>query len=145
MSRFSEGKLSYYVGLCCQYVLAIIFALAIIGKIMDTETSKEFISAVLKTNDTVTGLILLATIITEAILCLGLLLYGNEKWPYYSTAGVLGAFTLLIAYGMYIDLQALCGCFGSVIEATTVNSAGLLRNTALVIAAVLAPGLKKQN
>lgn len=123
-------------------ILVFLFGLSAIGKILEPDTSIVFLSALTGFSGTWSRIFLVLLIGIEAAIALSLILYYNHRWPYYLAGGMLAIFVAAVGYGMWIDVKALCGCFGSIIESTTVNSNALIRNAILAGLAFLIPGLK---
>lgn len=142
MTNLKLNKIRQVISYFCQYLLIVLFLIAGVGKISDPVASLEFIEALLGVDSFFAEIILTITICLEFFLALNLFLFGTSKWPYYSISIVLLFFTGIIGYGLWLDLEVLCGCFGSFIGESMINSETLLRNLLLIGISILAPDLR---
>lgn len=123
-------------------ILIVLFGISSLGKILEPDTSIVFLNALTGLSETWSRIILVFFITLEAAILFSIILFYNKKWPFYLAGSVLGLFVIIVGYGIWIDVEELCGCFGSIIESTTVNGNAMIRNAVLASLAFLIPELK---
>jgi len=135
-SSFSNFDLFTFIG---RIVLVIIFTLAVAGKIIKPDQYSLFIESLLNANLIISKFIVGLTIIFEATIALGIVLYSQNKWPYFLSGGFMLLFSGFITFALFINLDIPCGCFGSFIKEYPMDSYSLLRSITIAALSFILP------
>lgn len=135
-NKLSSIDIFTFVG---RIVLIAIFTLAFAGKIIEPDQYSIFIESLFNVEAIISKFIVGLTIIFEATIAVGIVLYGRNKWPYFLSGGFMLLFSGFITFALFINLDISCGCFGSFMKEYPLDSYSLLRSIAIVALSFILP------
>ncbi|SRR6266851_2542090 len=121
-----------YLLLACQLALAVTLLSAATGKLLNTE---QFLNALRLSRIPKTLVTPVAVLVPTLEMCLavGLILSTPKFLPFIiaATVGLLGIFTIWMAFVSALGLRLKCGCFGT--ASSDIGPRTILRNVLLII------------
>lgn len=126
-----------YIGLLCQMVITITFAIAVIKKFQTFEKFKDDLATSFNLTKGISTMLALKIIVIETFIALTLFSFGQPKLQFIgllTTLALLIVFTLVLTYGVVMDKVISCNCFGE--SKGDTGSIDVLRNTVLIIATI---------
>lgn len=117
------------------WTLGVIFLLSTMLKVSEPRLFISFLDIAFSITQPWSHYLLIAVVAAETVLGVSLLFFYRRRWPFWTTGILMIFFCCVIGYALAVDLQASCGCFGSLFPQNGVSVMHLIRNISMAVIA----------